>query len=161
MGLSRARDVAQYVVERVREKRDTVTPLQLMKLVYLAHGFTLGVLGRPLIRDEFEAWQYGPVSRDLYEATRRYRSAPVDFVEGARSVDLDPEERSVVDQVIDYYSQFDGIRLSALTHEKDSPWDRAWSAGTGKNKLISNNLIENYYSQLVRSDISAEEAETA
>ena len=146
MGPYGAKDIAQYVVERRRSVGDTVTPLQLMKIVYLCHGYLLGSRGRPLVRGAFEAWQYGPVSRELYEAVRDYRSNPVEMVKGATAPALDPSESEVVDQAIDFYAQFDGLRLSTLTHESGSPWDITWSSA-GKNAPISNDLIEHFYSR--------------
>ena len=40
-----------------------ITTMQLLKLVYIAHGWMLGLYDKPLISDEVEAWQYGPFIR--------------------------------------------------------------------------------------------------
>ena len=51
--------------------------MHLQKLVYLAHGWTLAVTGDPLVEDRFEAWDYGPVIRKLYDALRSFGSGPI------------------------------------------------------------------------------------
>jgi len=49
-----------------------VTPMKLQKLVYYAHGWWFGATGEPLIEEQIEAWQYGPVVPSLYEATKNF-----------------------------------------------------------------------------------------
>ncbi|MBV9510077.1 MAG: DUF4065 domain-containing protein, partial [Caulobacteraceae bacterium] len=72
-----SRTVANRFLELARERGQMLTPMQLLKLVYIAHGWMLGLAGRPLIRDEVQAWQYGPVIPPLYNAVRSYRRDPV------------------------------------------------------------------------------------
>ena len=142
-----ARDVAGYVVRHREVQGDTVTPLQLMKIVYIAHGWMLGQRGRPLVSDTFTAWRYGPAAEDLYAAVRRFGSSPVKEVNRAKPIEPDESEKEVLERVTDYYAKFDGIRLSALTHAPGSPWDKTTKTA-GLNSSIPNDLIENYYSKL-------------
>lgn len=37
--------VAKYILNRQREKNDTMTAMQLIKVAYIAHGMMLGVFG--------------------------------------------------------------------------------------------------------------------
>lgn len=53
-----ARAVANYMLAVAEKKGMTLTPMQVLKLVYLAHGWSLAWFGRPLIRDDVEAWDY-------------------------------------------------------------------------------------------------------
>ena len=46
--------------------------LKLVKLVFLAHGWRLGCKGDPLIREQVEAWKYGPIVRSVYDAFKEY-----------------------------------------------------------------------------------------
>ena len=41
--------VAKYMLNKQRAAGDSVTPMQLIKLVYIAHGLMLGAYGRPLV----------------------------------------------------------------------------------------------------------------
>lgn len=148
-GPYRARDVAGYIVGLKTHQRDSLTPLQLMKVVFLCHGWMLGRYGRPLVSDSFDTWRYGPVSPDLYAALKKFGSSVVTEVPGAKPIDPDQEEREVIDVVSAYYARFDGIRLSALTHAPGSPWE-AMNKTAGQNESIPNDLIENYYSSIAR-----------
>ncbi|UST85800.1 Panacea domain-containing protein [Pseudomonas siliginis] len=143
--------VAQYILERCHEQHDgAVTPMQLIKLVYIAHGYMLGNYGEPLLDEPVEAWQYGPVVRSVYDAVREYRSSPVASVAGHRrwKGQFTNDELDAMDDVADIYGDIDGVRLSAATHKPGTPWSRTWERN-GRNSIISNDLIENFYDEIL------------
>jgi uncharacterized phage-associated protein len=118
--------------------------MQLIKLTYLAHGWTLGLLGRPLVSEHAEAWEYGPVFPDLYQVLKGFRSDPVPSVPKSRAIQFDEPERQIVDQVALLYGKLTGIQLSRLTHLPRSPWSLTREFA-GRSAPISNDLIEQYY----------------
>src|ERR1700736_6544090 len=67
-----ARAVANYFLQRANAEGIPITPMAIQKLVYFAHGWMLAVYGRPLINQRIEAWEYGPVIRDLYQQFKRF-----------------------------------------------------------------------------------------
>lgn len=144
--------VAQYVIDLCARTgiNSSLTPMQVLKLVYLAHGWMLGIHGRPLVSDEIEAWTYGPVIPLLYEAIRHYRSGPVARVEGALPLQLDQSEQDVIAQVCEIYGRRTGMELSQLTHQEGSPWDQVWSI-LGKSGRMSNDIIEQHYRGLAQA----------
>lgn len=143
-----ATQVAQRVLEKCEElKHTSVTPMQLLKLVYLCHGWMLGIHGRPLIDEPIEAWTYGPVIPSLYHKIKGYKSSPVSRVVEERTVDFDEQEEDIIAQVCDIYGGMTGIQLSSLTHRPGSPWEVTWRT-IGKSADISNDLIEEHYRTL-------------
>ena len=50
----------------------SLTPMQLIKLSYIAHGWTLAILDNPLFKDIVEAWRYGPVVPDIYHRYKKF-----------------------------------------------------------------------------------------
>ncbi|WP_130619822.1 Panacea domain-containing protein [Dyella amyloliquefaciens] len=146
---ARSLAVAKYILDRCKTHGDgAVTPMQLLKLVYMAHGWMLGLAGRPLLDEPVAAWRYGPVVPSLYQAIRGYGSNPVQNVPlfSGADVQFDDTERSIMDQVADIYGGYTGIQLSSMTHEAGTPWDIAWRQ-SGQNTTISNDLIEQFYRQ--------------
>jgi uncharacterized phage-associated protein len=153
--------IANEFLRRAKSDGRRLTQMQLQKLVYLAHGWCLAVTGEPLIEDEFEAWEFGPVERKLYQALRRYGSGPVsrpirwgddspfaddlDFTEDAFE-ELDEKESDVVDRVWANYGRFPAHKLSALTHEPGTPWTNVFEPG--RNRPVSNNAIQEYFIRL-------------
>jgi uncharacterized phage-associated protein len=125
-GLS-AKTVANYFLGLGRRDYIAIDPLKLQKLVYLAHGWSLQFLQRPLIREPFEAWRYGPVVPVLYQEFRRFGGWPItDFaseVPGESAFGIDPRTKSLLDAVWERYKMLTPIQLSMLTHEPGYAWD--------------------------------------
>jgi uncharacterized phage-associated protein len=133
-----------------------LTHMQVQKLVYLAHGWSLGALGQPLIDDDVEAWAFGPVVRKLYDALRDYGRGPITrpirwgddtpFLsdDGEEAVEpLSDDEQTVIDVIWEKYGHFPAFKLSAMTHEPDTPWFNAYEPG--RNGAISDEAIREYF----------------
>ena len=144
--------VAKYLLDRCKQSGDgSVTPMQLMKLTYMSHAWMLGLTGKTLLSEPVAAWRYGPVLPSLYQAVRNYGSQPVDDVPVyPDSMNFAADEQSVMNQVADIYGGYTGVQLSAMTHERGTPWDTAWRR-SGQNTTISNDLIEHFYREKARN----------
>lgn len=138
--------VADYILWLAKQSNNPVTPMQLLKLVYICHGWMTGLYSRPLIREYAEAWQYGPVIPVLY---RRFRSYGGGYISESpeKPVCFDPAEESIIEQVWKHYGRMSGVQLSSLTHQKGTPWEITWNM-RGPSCSISNDLIEQHYKQL-------------
>lgn len=126
------RVIANAVLDRAEERGLTVTNLDMQKIVYFLHGHFLRRHGRPLVVGEFEAWQYGPVHRVLYDAFKRFEDGPIE----ARADRFDPirQERKklprlddsaanvVIGDVVDRYLDMPTWTLVAITHGEGTPW---------------------------------------
>ena len=149
-----ARVVANEFIQLAKQDGRFVTPLELLKLVYIAHGYRLGYNGMPMIVEAVEAWRYGPVIPDLYRAMRHYGGSyvtePLDvpfYNHGDREVDL--ESQSIIEWTYREYKQFDGIALSSKTHAAGTPWSITWGE-MGQNAIIPPDLIANHYREKLR-----------
>ncbi|PJK01475.1 hypothetical protein CO615_04140 [Lysobacteraceae bacterium NML75-0749] len=148
--------IANYFLEKGASESRALTPMQVQKLVYLAHGWHLGYGFGPLVNETPEAWKYGPVFRSLYYAMSQYGGGPVTYLlkTGPDPLDLDAHVESgrtkdLLDAVWKNYAQFSGFQLSSITHLEGTPWHEAWHILGGKNSMgfeIGRELIEKYYS---------------
>lgn len=127
--------VANFFVRRAEvKKRRHLNILLLMKMVFFAHGFaTLLDPARNLVRDGFQAWQYGPVSPRAYKIVRSHIKGilvetpiedPIVKAEENRMRE-DPVVGKLLEGVYERYHLMDAFRLSSETHGIDSPWSRA------------------------------------
>lgn len=147
-----SRTIANRFLALARERGDFLTPMQVLKLVYIAHGWMLGLYGRPLIRDDVQAWQYGPVISSLYNALRQYGGGAVTAqVRAPINDNLDEEEDDVIRQVYSEYGSFSGPALSRLTHAGGTPWALTYVPGEFGTR-IPTDLIEDHYRQLAIQD---------
>ena len=138
--------------------------MKVNKLVYIAHGWHLGFNGNPLIRERVEAWQYGPIVRSVYDAFKENGSQPIEK-EAETEIgsetdeikdDADPETIQILNVVWDCYRDRSGLQLSKLTHEKDSPWDKALkTAGSAGpfGVVIEEKKIETYYEERIKRNL--------
>jgi uncharacterized phage-associated protein len=107
--------------------------LKLQKLLFLCHAFYLVNTSRPLVRGSFEAWQYGPVHREAYDAFKKFGAKPItedadkfDPVTGTRKPLALPVDRDVLDvvhKVVEFYGGKSPSELVELTHAQEGPWD--------------------------------------
>lgn len=139
-----------------------VTQMQVQKLVYFAHGWSLALTGNGLVEDQVQAWDFGPVFPTLYNALRKFGRNRIDRVlrwgedtpfsfddAGEATEELTPEERSIIDQVWNAYGKFPAFKLSALTHEPGTPWEIAFESG--KNRPIPDDEIRAYFTNLMQA----------
>ena len=132
------------------EVYEGITHLKLQKLLYYAQGISLAIYDRPLFKENIEAWQHGPVVREVYLI---YQKNKRDVI----NIDLDNEKEEIlnrlendkeVNEVLNLtYSNFaiyTAWQLRQMTHEDNTPWDitqRTKELG----KKIDNDLIKQYF----------------
>ena len=155
-----ARAVANEILRIAEENDIRLTNMQLLKLVYFAHGWTLATLGHPLVSDDFQAWQHGPVAPSVYFAFRQHGFQPVttparsasDMFGGGQpfTAVLTDDERSILEEVVREYGQLPAFHLSELTHEEGTPWWEVRRTG-GPYAKIPNEVIKRYFVELDRS----------
>ena len=146
-----ARVVANEFLRIARDRGRPLTNMQLQKLVYIAHGYTLAILHEPLVRQNIEAWRYGPVIHDLYDALKKYGSGFVtEFIPVNSRESLHETHRVIIEAVEEAYSRFSGAQLSTMTHEAGTPWDKNYDEGSFWNtRPIPQEDIEHYYVELL------------
>ena len=145
----RALDVANYYIEY---SGYTKTNLQILKLTYIAHGYTLAIHNRPLITDRVEAWKRGPVIPGIYNTFKRWGSGVI----GATTYTPKPFSASqdeILQAVYAEYGKYCGYYLSQITHEDGelkTPWLQCYEAGL--NAKIPNDITKEYYKQLIDNE---------
>ena len=151
-----ARAVANVLIDRANEMGRPLTTMQIIKLVYICHGWMLGLYQRPLIHQPVEAWRYGPVISKLYHSLKRFGGGHVTERIPAEDSQFDDLEDDLIRQVVEKYSHLSGISLSSMTHAHGTPWHKVWNmeipaSVVGQNPLIPNDLIEEHYAQKAAS----------
>lgn len=153
-----ARAIANFFLDRADSRGTTLSIMTLLKVLYFAHAWYLAKEDKPLIAQQFEAWDYGPVSRVVYDQFKKFGKSPIN----TRAVSFDPnkvsycpascildsETENFLCDIFDYYSQFHAFKLSDLTHEKGGPWDLIWSAAAKRavpGMYIPNDLIAAWF----------------
>lgn len=142
--------IANSFLAEARSQGKQLTIMQLLKLVYIGHGWSLALLNRPLVNEPPEAWQHGPVFPSIYREFRRFGAQPITM--GAVgplgvpiSANLSDPQRSVIRSVVSSYGDMHAFALSRITHEPETPWSRVYQDGQGSSKEIPDELIAQHY----------------
>lgn len=151
--------IGNEFISRANGADKPLTHMQIQKLVFLSHGWNLALNGTALIEDEFEAWEFGPVVRKLYDALKRHgrdsisqlinwgddTPFPGDDAGQAHEVTAD-SERDLIDSIHEAFGGVPAFRLSAITHAPGSPWESVYKRGG--NHVIPNEQIKDYFARL-------------
>src|SRR6266849_90529 len=71
------RGIANFVLDLADERGQSVSNLSINKIVFFLHAYFLAQFGRPLISAKIEAWDYGPVFRELYREFKSFGDKPI------------------------------------------------------------------------------------
>lgn len=162
--------VANKILELGRRDSIEISPMKLQKLVYYAHGWHLALNHEPLIDEQVECWQYGPVIRTLFHAFKNFGSSPItiDATETEQLKDddvsgwgfsfetvrpeippADESSLSVIDSVWEAYKNYSASHLSNMTHVEGTPWKIVYDQYNGappKGSDIPQDEIKKYFS---------------
>ncbi len=150
--------VANEFLKLAKKVNRPLTQMHLQKLVYIANGWNLAIDHVPLTEDSPCAWDYGPVYPDLRDALKSYGRDPVDkpikfgdFIIFSENSDEEvsgnflQKESELIDKVFEVYGGFHAFKLSALTHEKDTPWYNIYMTQKHRGGEIPNEEIKAHF----------------
>lgn len=133
-----ARAVANFILNVGDSRKLAITQLSLYKMVYFAHGWYLTKTRDPLIEQEFEAWEFGPVVKVLRDQFKKFGRHPIkgrahklNIFSGDTSIvqpTLKTDDQNFLKAIVDEYHIYHAWKLSEMTHEEGSPWDKLWNA---------------------------------
>lgn len=140
--------VASYFIKKSMEEDERdISPLKLQKLVYYAHAWFWVLKGRELTPAGFEAWRYGPVNRELYDALKVHKSEILSLPDSFRMFPFDGDTEAVLELIRKAYGCFSATYLSNVSH-KEAPWINARKGVCEHEKceaLIRKEDIEAYF----------------
>ena len=147
-----------------------MSPMKLLKLVYISHGWYLGHEGEPLINGNIQAWEYGPVIPSLYYSIKEFgrnivekiaailfeSNDPFEFKIGPFGIEqLDASAKALVEAVWASYGHMTAIQLSNLTHKEGSPWHQIVQKSGGhisQGLTIPDEIISCYYKAKIEAN---------
>ena len=167
-----ALSVANYFVDKSLKETKALKPLKLMKLVYIAHGYMLAMLGYSVFNQRFdkvEAWKFGPVIPSVYHSFKQYGNKPVggktgsftgvrledgecivDYVEPTLT---DEDAKMICNFVWEKYGNYSDSTLVTMLHSPGTPWKDVYVEG--QNNVIPDDLTKEYYTRISNAIIRA------
>ncbi len=144
--------VADQILKSAKKQGKELTPMQLVKLTYIAHGWSLVVLGKDLFADRIEAWKYGPVIPNLYQATKIYGRNPIpsSVIDENSPSGLSESDVEFIDDFVSKYGNLDAYALSNMTHQPGTPWSKVYKPNVFHIE-IPDELIKSHYNELLHA----------
>ena len=145
--------VANYLLKRAEDNGDDMSSYKLKKLVFICHGWHLGLFGVPLVNEAAEARLGGPAFPKLNRAARKNGKFEV-----TRPIEDDGEysftkgQKQLLDLVYDANKTRDGLQLAWQIYKDGTPWDQVWDEGGGWKKKIPDATIRAYYLERINAE---------
>lgn len=150
---------ANELISLSLKEKEPLTHMQLQKLVYISHGWSLVRFDESLTIDRPEAWRLGPVYRLLWNRLQyagNYAittSIPEDEIlpyPGAVTGQLKDQSKALIHRIHKSYGGLSAFQLSALTHQEGTPWRTIYGKGEGRDEQIPSKLIKHHFRDLIR-----------
>lgn len=132
----RVQTLVNTILKFASENGYEISHLKLQKLLYFFNGEYLVQTDRPLIDEIFEAWQYGPIIRKVFDFYKDFGGKPLEthyFPVVIRETkeskifvveDKDGEFWDIFKASWLKYGHLSAEQLSTLAHSTDSPWKK-------------------------------------
>ena len=147
--------IAYAFVKKGIEEGKFVTQMKLQKLVYFAQGYHLARFGTSLLKENFEAWTYGPVVPEIYQGFKLYGSKFITDTAGFLPTTddinisrLDEKASEAINYTWEVLKDYEAMSLSNWTHQPNSPWSKAYDPDQ-KSTPIPNEEIKKYFTDLL------------
>ena len=136
-------DVASYIFEKWH--KPYITQIELYKLLWFCQGWHFNVREKPLFNELFEAWNNGPVPRELWNIYKgKINLYERDFRNLGDSDNVPTKSKKIIKKVLNHYGKFSQTTLIYLSHQC-KPWKN------NHNKIpqtIPQDEIEEYFCSL-------------
>lgn len=156
--------IANYFIQKGKDRQD-MTMLKILKLVYIAHGFSLALLDRSLLNphyDEVQAWKFGPVIPSLYHTLKvngrnninTLISIPKFDEYGNYTGEKTPEIpnntdlKNLLNKIWNLYGNKSASQLVDLLHQQGTPWHYCFY-NKGERSVILDTFTKLYYTKIV------------
>ncbi len=138
-----ATDIAKYIVYKCSLDESPISNLQLQKILYYLQKHFLQTYHFALFSDEFEAWPFGPVIRNIYFKYCGYGAMPIYDIQDY-NLNLGGNDREIIDEIVEQKRKLNPWAMVNETHAEGKAWNIVYKNGLGREDIISKGMILNY-----------------
>jgi uncharacterized phage-associated protein len=163
-----AKAVANEFLHLAKDEGRSITPMQLLKLIYFVYGWYWAFANERLLDERVQAWKYGPVVPSIYHEFKSFGNEPINSfatefkpvhnggkfgfrIEEPRVPECEAFPRKLITRVWEVYKNYSAIELSRMTHEPGTPWANTPNREV-KGTTIDDDSIRNYFVELARQN---------
>lgn len=118
-----AATIAKWFIAWAEAVEDELSNMKLQKILYYAQGHHLGLTGKPLFKDQIQAWIHGPVVADIYHRYKHFGSSAISMPDDDSFLwdHVDPDTANFLERVWVSYGGYSAGRLRTMSHS-EPPW---------------------------------------
>lgn len=155
-------EVANFILDYADKNGISVTNLGLQKITYFCHVWFLVFEKKPLIKQNFEAWEFGPVLPYLYRLFKDFgeqqittRATKLDPKTGSKvvaQIHVSKDEQRLLESIVSFYTRLSVNQLVEQSHVQNGPWYEVWNHEEKVNPgmQINNQAILDFYTSKER-----------
>jgi len=118
--------------------------LKLNKLLFFAQGVNLAKTGEPLFPEKIEAWEHGPVVRNVYQAFKKYKYSKITEPTELINEDMfNAETINILCDIFLFFKDDSESELENMTRQDGTPWKQVYVKN--ENQIISNEVMLQYF----------------
>jgi uncharacterized phage-associated protein len=135
--------LANWVLDFAESRGERVSNMALNKLIYFAYEHALVTTGRKLTSAKIEAWDHGPVFREVYSSFKNFGSEAITsratrYNTGTNSVEtvnpeIAPDDESLLIEAVEPLIRLPAFILRELSHDGSGAWAQVWNHGASSN----------------------------
>ena len=133
--------IANHIIQWHLSRGLSITPLRVIKLTYMAHGFYLALFERSIFNESVQAWKYGVMIPSVYRAFGDYGSKSIKKTFLFGEIVTHKTVIEVLDKTCDEFKHFTDLQLAAYCQEPS--WSCSYSYSLENN--IPNELIMEFF----------------
>lgn len=137
-----ARDVANFLINLNFQDCLPISNIMLQRMLYCAQEHYLKNFNIPLFEEEIEAWQFGPVVREVYVVFCGFGAFPIDVKIPGESV-LEEEDQNILNILNNETRFLCYDKLSSFIDNPRTSWRTTYDNGNGLYNIIAKDLIKN------------------
>lgn len=130
------RELANWILDFADARSIKLSNMALNKLVYFAYEHALLHHGRKLTNAKIEAWEHGPVFREVYRSFSHFGSKPInqratqynaakDIIEIA-TPNIREDDQVILEEAIGALAHLPAAILRDISHASGGPWSATW-----------------------------------
>ena len=145
-------DVAKTLICKFNNAGKDITQLKLQKLLYFIESYYMATYDKDkLYNEEFYAWTYGPVCKEVYIKYKFFADTPIYEQECEKICEFNSNVVDSINDVYDLFGDLTSTQLIKLTHMKGSPW---YELPIDFDTVISKNNTKKWFKEVFLNNVN-------
>lgn len=143
--------VSLFSIEKDKGKNISITNLKLQKLMYFVEAYYMTIYSEDkyMFSSSWNAWDYGPVNRELYDYFKKFGSMEIEITASEKETikSLSQENKQCIEKIFEVFGGLSAFDLVTLTHLQGSPWSLINEANNVSKRYNFENINESIISK--------------